>query len=90
MPQPIQNAVLGIFSVFGRVPIAIIPVSLLVGGVLLFAAVMMIPRDHEKAALFGFSTSGVTGTCPALFFAVLLCHIEVRSMFAGSRLVYIE
>ena len=65
-------------------------VPLLVVGVLLFAAVMMISRDHEQAGLFGFSTSGVTGTCSALFFVVLLSHIQVRSMFAGSGLVYIE
>ena len=65
-------------------------VPLLVVAVLLFAAVMMISRDAEQAGLFGFSTSGVTGTCSALFFVVLLSHIQVRSMFAGSGLVYIE
>ena len=33
---------------------------------------------------------GVLGTCSALFFVVILSHIQVRSEFAGSGLVYIE
>ncbi len=65
-------------------------VPLLVVAVLLFAAVMTISNDKEQAGLFGSSTSGVIGTCSALFFVVLLSHIQVRSMFAGSGLVYIE
>lgn len=65
-------------------------VPLLVVGLLLFGAVVTISRDEKQAGLFGFNTSGVIGTCSALFFVVLLSHIQVRGMFAGSGLVYIE
>ncbi len=65
-------------------------VPLLVVAMLLFAAVMTISNDEKQAGLFGSNTSGVIGTCSALFFVVLLSHIQVRSMFAGSGLVYIE
>ena len=65
-------------------------VPLLVVGVLLFASLMTISRDEEQAGLFGSNTTGVIGSCSALFFVVLLSHIQVRSMFAGSGLVYIE
>ncbi len=39
---------------------------------------------------FGFNTSGALATASALFFIVLLAHIEVRQQFFDSPLVYIE
>jgi hypothetical protein len=65
-------------------------VPLLVVALLLFASLMTISWDDQRASRFGFSTSGILGTCSALFFVVLLAHIQVRSQFAGSGLVYIE
>lgn len=65
-------------------------VPLLVVGLLLFSTVMTITADKEQSSRFGYSTSGLLGTCSALFFVVMLSHIQVRSMFAGSGLVYIE
>ena len=57
---------------------------------LLFGAVMITSTDKARAERFGFDASGVPGTCSALFFVVILSHIQVRSEFAGSGLVYIE
>ncbi len=65
-------------------------VPLLVVALLLFSQVMMVTDNRERAALFGSNTSGVIATCSALFFVVMLAHIQVRSQFAGSSMVYIE
>lgn len=65
-------------------------VPLFVVALLLFAGIMTISQDEEQSSRFGFSTSGLIGTCSALFFVVMLSHIQVRGQFAGSGLVYIE
>lgn len=65
-------------------------VPLFVVAILLFAALMTISDDKEHAERFGFNTSGILATSSALFFVVLLAHIQVRSQFADSGLVYIE
>lgn len=65
-------------------------IPLFVVALLLFAALMTMSRDENRSSLFGFSTSGFLGTCSALFFVVMLAHVQVRSAFAGSGLVYIE
>ena len=65
-------------------------VPLVVVALLLFATVMMTSRDETQSARFGFNTSGLIGTCSALFFVVMLSHIQVHQLFPGSSLVYIE
>ena len=65
-------------------------IPLAVVALLLFGAVMITSTDKVRAERFGFDASGVLGTCSALFFVVILSHIQVRSEFAGSGLVYIE
>ncbi len=65
-------------------------VPLLVISLLLFLTLMTISGDRNQAVRFGFNTTGVLGTCSGLFFLVLLSHIQVRSLFPGSGLVYIE
>jgi len=65
-------------------------VPLFVIALLLFSALMTISRDEDESSRLGFSTTGFLGTCSALFFVVMLSHIQVRSEFAGSNLVYIE
>lgn len=65
-------------------------VPLLVISLLLFSTLMTISCDRDRAERFGFNTTAVLGTCSGLFFLVLLSHIQVRSLFPGSGLVYIE
>ena len=65
-------------------------VPLLIVSLLLFSTVMTISGRKEQASVFGFSATGVIGTCSAMFFVVLLSHIQIRGLFANSGLVYIE
>ena len=65
-------------------------VPLFVVAILLLAQMLMNSNNESKASKFGFSTSGSLGACSALFFVVMLSHVQVRSLFAGSPLVYIE
>ncbi len=57
---------------------------------LLFAVLMTVSADPDKAALLGFNTSEVVAVCSALFFVVMLAHIQLRQQFAGARIVYLE
>lgn len=65
-------------------------VPLLVVALLLFAQMMTVTGEKELTERFGFCTSGAITTCSALFFVVMLAHVQVRTMFSGSGLVYIE
>ena len=57
---------------------------------LLFAALLTISDKAELSERFGFSVSGFIGASSALFFVVMLAHIQLREQFAGSGIVYIE
>lgn len=63
---------------------------LLLVATLLFAALLTISDKAELSARFGFSVSGFIGAASALFFVVMLAHIQLREQFAGSGIVYIE
>ncbi len=65
-------------------------VPLLVVAILLFAQMMIVTSSDKLATRFGFNTNGTIATASALFFVVLLAHIQVRQKFSGSGLVYIE
>jgi hypothetical protein len=57
---------------------------------LLYSLVLMVTTEEDKLmGRFGMSASGAIGTTSALFFAVLLAHIDLRNMFAG-QFVYLE
>lgn len=57
---------------------------------LLFAALLTVSGNDELSSRFGFSTSGFIGACSALFFVVMLAHIQLREQFSGAGIVYIE
>ena len=65
-------------------------VPLFVVATLLFGAVMTVTRREPLAARHDFSTSSVIGACSALFFVVLLAHVQLREGFSGSPVVYME
>lgn len=65
-------------------------VPLFLVALLLFGALMTVTRDAEQSKRFGSNTSFILATCSALFFVVLLAHVQVRRQFAGSGMVYIE
>lgn len=57
---------------------------------LLFAAMLTVSERDDLSNRLGFSTSGFIGTSSALFFVVMLAHIQLREQFAGTSIVYIE
>jgi hypothetical protein len=58
--------------------------------VLLFATMLVVSRNPVRAERHGFTTSMVLGACSALFFVVLIAHIQLREQFSGTKLVYLE
>lgn len=57
---------------------------------LLFAALLTVSEKKGLSERFGFNTSGFIGASSALFFVVMLAHIQLREQFAGTSIVYIE
>jgi len=57
---------------------------------LLFAALLTVSSKEELTGKLGFNTSGFIGASSALFFVVMLAHIQLREQFAGTSIVYIE
>lgn len=57
---------------------------------LLFASILMKTTNEKLLNRFGYSLSGFIGTSSALFFVVMLAHIQLREQFAGAGTVYIE
>ena len=66
----------------------LVPLALVAG--LAFAAVLTVTRNRDRAARFGFDVSGMLGMVSALFFVVLLSHIQLRQEFAGAGTTYLE
>ena len=65
-------------------------IPLFVVALLLFVLMMTVTNNKDLSNKFGFTTSGAIATCSALFFIVLLAHIQVRQQFLDSPIVYIE
>ena len=57
---------------------------------LLFLILLAATTEREKADRFDFSILGVIGVNSALFFVVIIAHIQLRREFLGSGLVYLE
>ncbi|SER58338.1 hypothetical protein SAMN05421690_104020 [Nitrosomonas sp. Nm51] len=68
--------------------IYLLPVLLV--ATLLFAALLTVSRNPDLISKHGFNTSGFIGACSALFFVVMLAHIQLREQFSGSGIVYME
>ncbi len=68
--------------------ITLVPLLIVAG--LLFAILMVTTADPERAETFGFNMAGAIGTASALFFVVLLAHIQLREQFTGAGVVYLE
>jgi hypothetical protein len=66
----------------------LLPLSLV--SMLLFAALLTVSRDADLSSRHGFNTSGFIAANSALFFVVMLAHIQLRGEVAGASIVYIE
>jgi hypothetical protein len=65
-------------------------VPLLVVSIFLFGMTMTITADKEKKEHFGFSVSEFLATCSALFFVIMLAHIQLRQQMPSGNIVYME
>ena len=65
-------------------------IPLLVVLVLLFAILLTRTTDQNESKLFGFNPSGVVRICAALFFVVLLAHIQLRNALQAQEIVFLE
>ncbi len=74
---------------FGNAFIVYLLPMLLVAA-LLYAALLTVGKDKDFSERHGFNTSDFIAATSALFFVVLLGHIELRREFSGSGIVYIE
>jgi hypothetical protein len=57
---------------------------------MLFAIILKKTDDVDESKLFGFNPSGVMRICSALFFVVLLAHIQMRNSLQIEEIVLLE
>ena len=57
---------------------------------LLFAALLTVSANEKISNKLGFNTSAFIGASSALFFVIMIAHIQLRRQFAGANIVYIE
>lgn len=65
-------------------------VPLLTVATLLFALLMTVTAEPKKREAVGFNFTGVISIVSALFFVVLISHIQLREQFSEDGIVYIE
>lgn len=58
--------------------------------VMLFAILASSTKDEDESKLLGFNPSGVLRVGSALFFVVLLAHIQLRSTLGVNEVVFME
>ncbi|MBA6233094.1 MULTISPECIES: hypothetical protein [unclassified Colwellia] len=63
---------------------------LLVSIFLLYSLVLMMTSNKHLSSKFSASVSSSIGSCAAIFFVILIAHIDVRKHFPGEGIVYIE
>jgi hypothetical protein len=57
---------------------------------MLFSVLVTSSSDENRNALLGFNTSGVLASSSALFFVILLSHIDLRSTITAKEIIYLE
>jgi hypothetical protein len=65
-------------------------IPLTVVAFLLFAVLITSTKDERKAGIIGFNTYAVLGYCAALFFVVIIDHIQLRNAIAAQSIMYLE
>ncbi|MEW6982680.1 hypothetical protein AAD001_08515 [Colwelliaceae bacterium 6471] len=65
-------------------------IPMLTVAVLLFAILLNLTHDKDKLNSNGFSQMGVIGAVSALFFVVVISHVDIRTRFPSQGIVYIE
>lgn len=57
---------------------------------MLYALVLTISRQESSVAITGFNVSTVIAACSALFFILLIMHVQLRDELAVNTIVYME
>ncbi|WP_292993633.1 cache domain-containing protein [Nitrosomonas sp.] len=57
---------------------------------MLYALVLTISRQESSLAITGFNVSTVIAACSALFFILLIMHVQLRDELAVNTIVYME
>jgi hypothetical protein len=57
---------------------------------LLFAALLTVSHKKQHSQRLGFNATGFINTSSALFFVVMLAHIQLREKFEATSIVYME
>ena len=66
-------------------------IPIIVVALLLFAVLLTVAsRQQDGANLTGFSTSAVLSFCAALFFVVIIAHVNLRTSLAAQGIIYLE
>ncbi|MCG6658497.1 hypothetical protein HOP52_12110 [Halomonas campisalis] len=65
-------------------------IPLFVAALMLFAMLAIDTRDKVRADLYGFNTIKVLATTTAIFFVILLAHIDVRRRYVAEQIMYLE
>ncbi|WP_197411174.1 hypothetical protein [Colwellia sp. TT2012] len=65
-------------------------IPLLTVAVLLFAILLSLTKDRDRLTISGFSQMAVIGSVSALFFVVVISHVNIRTKFPSQGIVYIE
>ncbi len=58
--------------------------------IMLFAIVTTISKKETLIDLTGFNASRILASCSALFFVVLISHIDMRSTLQATELIFME
>lgn len=65
-------------------------VPLLVVLFMLLATMITVSHKEKKIGKFGSNPFAILGACSALFFVILLSHIQLREQFAVPHIIYLE
>ena len=57
---------------------------------MLFALIVTMSRSKEHSNFLGFSVSSVVQSCTALFFVILIAHVQLREELSSNSIVYLE
>lgn len=57
---------------------------------MLFSILITSSSKSDRVELLGFNASAIVASCSALFFVVLVSHIDIRSSLEAKELIYLE
>lgn len=65
-------------------------IPLIIVAFMTFAVLIITTKHESKLALHGFNTAAILTYCAALFFVIILSHIDLRGKLATREIIYLE